>query len=507
MNKENYETIKAYFGVKFIQYIINYGGELSSKTKFEELELDSNQKKALVYLDDIQRKCRQSHLNRNDFGDGFKFEVKQVDPPTFNNLRQSCGGIFLQVERGDDPVFEFLSNLMIQNYAHLLIKHKFRLSPFSHSLSITIGLEIPKLLLEQDILNKLLHRKDNLNYIFQFKLSNGTQIYHHINSFFETVMWRAFQNSCNQMDYTIENCLNELKLLLKNFRELAEGKQTNFLYFIGLSWIHLEKSIAMEDGVLHPLDSIDNPGLHTSLIASHENNKLLGAIACIKIPIKVTGPGQEGVSRTVYPDKNISKLIKKINLSLFFSLHKTNGTIVTFVENGFVLERPGSYGSNSSTFRSFNILEKNDFNTFSDWLKKIDDPIYEKFQIAFERLYLILSERRDPIDSIIDGVIAWESLFGVSGETSFKICGSILKLLNPEDKQEFYKKLKKAYDIRSKIVHGGESNLFGNSSEAEKIKKFVCNVARDCLVKLIDERKDLISLKPSERYKKILLDI
>ena len=120
---------------------------------------------------------------------------------------------------------------------------------------------------------------------------------------------------------------------------------------------------------------------------------------------------------------------------------------------------------------------------------------------------LILSERRNPIDTIIDGVIAWESLFGSSGETSLKICGSILKLLDPKDKQKFYRCLTRAYNVRSRIIHGGESNPFGNPSEAEKIKNFVCNVARNCLVKLIDERKDLISLKPSERYKKILLNI
>ena len=148
------------------------------------------------------------------------------------------------------------------------------------------------------------------------------------------------------MNYTLENCLNELKLLLKSLRELAEGKQTEFSYFIGLSWIHLEKSIEKEDMLIHPLDSIDNPGLHTSLIASHENNKLFGATACIKIPIKVVGSGEKGVSLTVHPDKEISQFIKKINLSLFFSLNKNNGIIITFSESGFALERPGSYGSN-----------------------------------------------------------------------------------------------------------------------------------------------------------------
>lgn len=328
-----------------------------------------------------------------------------------------------------------------------------------------------------------------------------------LNHFFETIIWRAFQNSCNQMNYTLENCLNELKLLLKNLRELAKGKQTKFSYFMGLSWIYLEKNIEMEDMLIHPLDSTDNPGLYTSFIANHGKSKLLGAIACIKVPIKVVGKGEKGISQTVHPDKEISQFIKKINLSLFFSLKdKNSGITLTFAESGFVLERPGSYCSNSSTFRSFNILENNNFDTFSSWLKKIDSSI-GSFQTVFDRLCLILSERRDPIDAIIDGVIAWEALFGEERDTSFKVCGSILKLLKPENKIQFYKQLTDVYSKRSRIVHGSNSDPVDSLSEAEKIKNFVCDVARNCLVKLIDEHKDLISLNSKERCKKILLDM
>ncbi len=302
--------------------------------------------------------------------------------------------------------------------------------------------------------------------------------------------------------------LNELKILLKSLRDLAEGKQTKFSYFIGLSWIHLEKRIEKEDMLICPLDSADNPGLYTSLISGHENNKLLGAIACIKIPIKVVGSGKERSNLKVHPDKEISKLMKKINVSLFFALNKNNGITITFSESGFALEHPGSYVSNPTTFHSFNVLENDDFISFSYWLKKIDDSIYKHFQIAFDRLHLILSERRHPIDAIVDGVIAWESLFGGPGETQLKVCGSILKLLDPEDKQKFYDELKEVYNARNRIVHGGESNLNKLFEKVKNPVKFVCDVSRKCLVKIINERKDLMSLKPNERrYRKILLDI
>ena len=121
---------------------------LVKKTKFEELKLNKNQIDALIYLDNIQKECRQLWITQSETKDGSKIEfmskksqnsytkqggvfeikdcfemrIKQIEPLTFNNLRRSCGGHFPQIEK-EDLVFEFLSDLMIKSYPYLLIRH------------------------------------------------------------------------------------------------------------------------------------------------------------------------------------------------------------------------------------------------------------------------------------------------------------------------------------------------------------------------------------------------
>ena len=185
MNEKNYEIIKRYFGIKFIQYIINYDGVLSEKTKFEELKLNKNQIDALIYLNNIQKKCWELWLTQSETKDGskiefiskksqnshtiqgglfeikdcFKIEIEQIEPSTFNNLRKSCGGYFPQIERGY-PIFEFLSDLMFKSYPYLLIKNtkntkKSKRFLFPSSTSNFHLLKKFEILLKQDILNEL----------------------------------------------------------------------------------------------------------------------------------------------------------------------------------------------------------------------------------------------------------------------------------------------------------------------------------------------------------------
>ncbi len=233
MNQENYEIIKRYFGIKFIQYIINYDGVLSEKIKLEELKLNKNQIDVLKFLDNIKKECWQlwftqsetkdgskiefisnnsqnSHTKQGElfeFKDCFEIRVKQIELSTFNNLRRICGGHIPQIEK-EDPVFEFLSDLTIKNYPYLLIKYikKPIRSPLPNLALNPHLLKKSEILLKQDILNKLINKKEGFNYEFCFKLSNRENISHQISLFCETIVRRAFQNSCNQMNYTLEDC-------------------------------------------------------------------------------------------------------------------------------------------------------------------------------------------------------------------------------------------------------------------------------------------------------------
>jgi hypothetical protein len=84
------------------------------------------------------------------------------------------------------------------------------------------------------------------------------------------------------------------------------------------------------------------------------------------------------------------------------------------------------------------------------------------------------------LHGFIDAVISWENLFGAAGETSLRVCGSLARLLHPNDsptRTAFFKRTKKIYDKRSRLVHGGEQRL--THAEAAKLRDESVDIAMD----------------------------
>ncbi|MEI2279004.1 HEPN domain-containing protein [Paenarthrobacter ilicis] len=83
----------------------------------------------------------------------------------------------------------------------------------------------------------------------------------------------------------------------------------------------------------------------------------------------------------------------------------------------------------------------------------------EWLSVGQERILLATSERESPKDGFIDAVIAWESLFGGSGETTLRVCLALAYLFHaaePEARYATYEKLRTMYGQRSSLVHGGD---------------------------------------------------
>jgi hypothetical protein len=67
------------------------------------------------------------------------------------------------------------------------------------------------------------------------------------------------------------------------------------------------------------------------------------------------------------------------------------------------------------------------------------------------------AERSDPVDRLIDAVVAWEGLFGSHPEIKFQVTGAMSVLLETEDmakRAALKAELGKIYDMRSTFVHG-----------------------------------------------------
>jgi len=145
-----------------------------------------------------------------------------------------------------------------------------------------------------------------------------------------------------------------------------------------------------------------------------------------------------------------------------------------------------------------------DVDRWSEWLDRLTAVDLEHLGVAPTRLIRAVDERQDAGDRLIDAVIVWEALFGGPSEAVLRVCGSLAKLIaTAEDRAERLKELKKLYDLRSRIVHGGNPP---NGRELRIAADRALNVAIDALTDLIRERADLLGLDSSARSNQLLME-
>lgn len=104
-----------------------------------------------------------------------------------------------------------------------------------------------------------------------------------------------------------------------------------------------------------------------------------------------------------------------------------------------------------------------------EWSTIVAENHVPSMDVSARRLAL-LDPSRDASDRLIDAVIAWENLFGSSSETTFKVTGSLAKLLcaEPEQRQNERKRMSAIYSLRSKIVHGAATRAGSVDSSADE---------------------------------------
>lgn len=102
-------------------------------------------------------------------------------------------------------------------------------------------------------------------------------------------------------------------------------------------------------------------------------------------------------------------------------------------------------------------LTQKEVADWQEWYRLLGTPGSERLGIAMSRVIRAVAERRDPVDVLIDSVIAWENLFGSSqGEPTLRVTASMALLLERDTHKrlELREKLARIYTLRSKAVHG-----------------------------------------------------
>jgi hypothetical protein len=105
-------------------------------------------------------------------------------------------------------------------------------------------------------------------------------------------------------------------------------------------------------------------------------------------------------------------------------------------------------------------LEAAECAEWARWVERVAAERTLGIEIAIRRTIRAATERNDPLDALIDSVIAWENLVGSSqGEPTLRISAALAWLLGQSraERDAIQGEIKKLYGLRSKIVHGADA--------------------------------------------------
>jgi hypothetical protein len=138
------------------------------------------------------------------------------------------------------------------------------------------------------------------------------------------------------------------------------------------------------------------------------------------------------------------------------------------------------------------------------WLRLIDAQLGHPLEIAARRVVASMTERGDPRDALIDAVIAWDSLVGASGETVLRVTTALPVLLeeNTRPRKDLRDELKRIYNMRSKIIHGGRPP---SEADAHRAHIRALDVGLESLRRILAARPSLASYSAEERSVHLLL--
>ena len=164
-----------------------------------------------------------------------------------------------------------------------------------------------------------------------------------------------------------------------------------------------------------------------------------------------------------YPEEIINHF--KI-LNVFFKIFKSGSIGIPYCQHYVKKEEENTYSSigfisdprvNYFEEESYTISKQETFLLKSMWNKYI--VLFSSkntgFQTAIRRFYFS-SQRFDKEDKVIDLMIAFEALFLIeNAELSFKLSLRVARFLADEyNSSELFEIMRKAYNLRSKFVHG-----------------------------------------------------
>jgi len=138
------------------------------------------------------------------------------------------------------------------------------------------------------------------------------------------------------------------------------------------------------------------------------------------------------------------------------------------------------------------------------WATRLEILHDSRLDIAAERLTRARAERNSWEDQLIDAVIAWENICGGSTETTFRVTGSLAKLIKQRpgaERKALLDTLGNVYAVRSRLVHGRAVER----NEIISAAGTALAVARQALRALYLDREPLLALSADQRANQLLM--
>jgi Apea-like HEPN len=151
-----------------------------------------------------------------------------------------------------------------------------------------------------------------------------------------------------------------------------------------------------------------------------------------------------------------------------------------------------------------NRLGDDELAGIATWAERIARADLSHVEIAVDRILRALWEV-EWTESLIDAVIAWESLLGTRTETMFRVTAALAVLCedNPQHRQTLRNELQRVYDARSRLVHGDQPE-----GPLHEYCPRAIATALEALRRLIRDRPDLLGLaRSSARAERLLLGV
>jgi hypothetical protein len=143
-----------------------------------------------------------------------------------------------------------------------------------------------------------------------------------------------------------------------------------------------------------------------------------------------------------------------------------------------------------------------DIERFERWAALVADSHLPQFDVPARRLVQATGHRNDRADALIDAVIVWESLFGADTEVTYRVSAALAKLLQADaaHRPALRKRLKEVYQLRSRIVHGSQTDR----KDVEDAAQLALSTAIEAMRESYQRGKDWLRLTSTARGERLL---